>query len=229
MQTLSTFSSFRSPEEPRWVHIDLSISGDATGVACGFVDKFVKVKATEEIVETLPNIVFDFMVQIRPPKNDEIKYHKIRSLLYLLRDDMGLNIKWVSCDSFQSTDMMQLLRRKGFTTGMMSIDKTTEPYNFLKTAFYQARVDCPEHKIVKKELASLEVDIKKGKIDHPITGSKDVADAMAGVVFGLTMRREVWARFRISPFEIPESVATAIVSMQSKMKTLGAGDHFQAE
>jgi hypothetical protein len=210
-------SKFLSPTEPRWVHIDLSMTGDATGVACGFVDKFVKVKAGDENFELLPNIVFDFMLRVIPPKGGEINYQKIRDLLYALREQ-GLNIKWISCDSFQSTDMMQLLRRKGYTTGMVSIDRNIEPYSFLKTAFYQHRVDAPTHKVAQKEIASLEIDQKKGKVDHPDNGSKDVADAVAGVIFGLTMRREIWALHKISPFEIAESIKVVAARMKDKMK-----------
>lgn len=210
-------NNFLHPNEPRFVHIDLSMTGDATGIACGFVDRFVKVKAGDDTFEVLPNIVFDFMLRVVPPKGGEINYQKIRDMLYLLQDQ-GLNLKWVSCDSFQSTDMMQLLRRKGLTTGMVSIDKDIEPYSFLKTAFYQRRIDCPAHEFVQKEIASLEIDQKKGKVDHPDDGSKDVADAMAGVIFGLTMRREVWARHRISPYEIPEAVQSVAVRRGDKFK-----------
>lgn len=210
-------NKFLLPTEPRFVHIDLSMTGDATGVACGFVDKFVKVKAGDGTFETLPNIVFDFMLRVTPPKGGEINYQKIRDLIYRCKE-RGLNIKWVSCDSYQSTDMMQLLRRKGYQTGMVSIDRDIEPYSFLKTAFYQGRVDCPSHPFVQKEIARLEIDQKKGKVDHPDDGSKDVADAMAGVIFGLTMRREVWSRHSISPFEIPESVQAVAVRVGNKFK-----------
>ena len=211
-------NKFLYPEEPRWVHIDLSMTGDATGVACGFVDKFTKVKAGDDVYETLPNVVFDFMLRVIPPKGSEINYQKIRDLIYALKFEHGLNIQWISCDSFQSTDMMQLLRRKGFSTGMVSIDRDIEPYSFLKTAFYQRRVDAPLHPFVMKEINSLEIDQKKGKVDHRADGSKDVSDAMAGVIFGLSLRREVWARHRISPFEIPEHYRTVAVSVQNKMK-----------
>ncbi len=207
---------FMAPDEPRFIHIDLSMTGDATGVACGFVDKFTRIKVGDETWEVLPNIVFDFMLRVVPPKGGEINYQKIRDMIYKLREQ-ALNVKWVSCDSFQSTDMMQLLRRRGLTTGMVSIDKNIEPYSFLKTAFYQRRIDCPTHRFVQKEIASLEIDQKKFKVDHPPTGSKDVSDAMAGVVFGLTMRRETWSRHRISPFEIPDHIRSVSVR-QGDMK-----------
>jgi hypothetical protein len=210
-------NKFLLPDEARWVHIDLSMTGDATGVACGFVDKFTKIKAGDDTFELLPNIVFDFMLRVIPPKGSEINYQKIRDLLYMLKEQ-GLNIQWISCDSFQSTDMMQLLRRKGYSTGMVSIDRDIEPYSFLKTAFYQRRIDAPSHPFVQKEIASLEIDQKKGKVDHPGNGSKDVSDAMAGVVFGLTMRRDTWARHKISPFEIPDRIKVVALQTKDKMK-----------
>jgi len=42
----------------------------------------------------------------------------------------------------------------------------------------------------------------KNKLDRWPNFSKDVADALAGVVYGLSMRREIWARHRISPKDI---------------------------
>ncbi len=210
-------NKFADPDEPRFIHIDLSKTGDATGVACGYVKDFMKIKAGDDIEEVLPHIVFDFLLRVMPPKGGEINYQKIRDLIYALRD-LGLNIKWISCDSFQSTDMIQLLRRKGFTTGLVSIDRTNEPYEFLKTAFYQDRIDAPHHQHCQTEVARLEIEQKKFKVDHPDGGSKDVSDAMAGVVFGLTMRRETWARHGISPFEIPESIKQVAVSMKDNMQ-----------
>lgn len=211
-------NKFRDPDQPRWIHIDLSKTGDATGVACGYVNEFKKIKAGDDTEEVLPNIVFDFLLRVLPPKGGEINYQKIRDLIYKLKE-AGLNIKWVSCDSFQSTDMIQLLRRRGYTTGLLSIDRNIEPYMFLKTAFYQDRIDSPEHKVAKTEVNRLEIEQKKFKVDHPDGASKDVSDAMAGVVFGLTMRRETWAMFGISPFEIPESIQTVAVKMKDNMKS----------
>lgn len=208
---------FHDPDEPRWIHIDLSKTGDATGIACAYVQDFDRIKAGDDTEEILPRIRFDFMLRVLPPKGSEINYQKIRDLIYKLRE-MGLNIKWISCDSFQSTDMIQLLRRKGFTTGLLSIDRNIEPYMFLKTAFYQGRIDAPKHKVAQTEIARLEIEQKKFKVDHPDGGSKDVSDAMAGCIFGLTMRRETWARHGISPFEIPESIKTVAVRVKDNMQ-----------
>lgn len=200
---------FRHTSEPRFVHIDLGITGDAAGVACGYVRGFRKVKVGDGLYETLPVIAYDFTLRIVPPRGDEIQFHKIRDLLYKLRG-LGLPIKWVTLDTFQSRDTIQTLRTKGFITGSVSVDTDNAPYDTLKSAIYQGRALVPEHPHAQLELVSLERNTKKNKIDHPSNGSKDVADAMAGVAYGLTMRREIWVRHGIPTFELPKTITEAI-------------------
>jgi hypothetical protein len=187
-----------NPTEPRFVHIDLSKSGDSTGFAVGHVPGFTRVMrgGTEELAETLPRIYIDGLLRINPPKGGEINFAKIRNIIYVLTD-MGMNIRWVTLDSWQSTDTIQILRGKGYVTGLLSMDRTTLPYNLTKTAIYDGRVSMPLHLTCRRELASLEIDKKKDKIDHPSNGSKDVSDALAGVISGLTLRREIWVRHNV--------------------------------
>ena len=52
------------------------------------------------------------------------------------------------------------------------------------------------------ELLSLEFEDKAGRVDHPPSGSKDLADALAGVVYGLTMSRDVWSQYGVDPHEL---------------------------
>jgi len=42
-----------------------------------------------------------------------------------------------------------------------------------------------------------------------VHNSKDISDALAGVVYGLTMRREIWALHGVSAVTLPKSVQTA--------------------
>lgn len=81
------------------------------------------------------------------------------------------------------------------------MDRTTVPYEFLKSAFYDQRLSIPTNDRLLEELLSLEIDTKANKIDHPPGGSKDLADALAGIVYGLTMQRAVWAQHRVSPYK----------------------------
>lgn len=192
---------------PRWVHIDPSISGDSTGIACGHVVRFIPVTRGEE-VEMLPVIKFDFTLEVRPPPGGEIELANARRLIYKLRD-AGLPIKFVTLDSHQSKDTLQILARLGFKTGYQSVDTDTTPYEIAKLAFYDGRVLTPEHDLAKREWTRLERDTAKNKINHPAKGSKDVSDAMAGVIYGLTMRREIWTSHGIPLSMVPRSLLTA--------------------
>ena len=155
----------------------------------------------------------DFILRIKPPNSGEILFEKIRTLLYKLRE-LGLNIKWVTFDTFQSVDMIQTLQQKRFMTGVQSMDTSTDAYDLTKTALMDGRLDLPEHDTCYKEFIGLEKDAKKNKIDHRPNGSKDCSDAVAGVVTGLTLRRTIWIGHRISVQSIPQSV----LSKENKSK-----------
>ena len=198
---------FVSPDEPRFAHVDLGLSGDSCGFAVGHVQGFADMHRGEEI-ETLPVVRLDCTLEIRPPRGGEIAFENVRKLLYKLRET-GLNIKWVTLDSWQSVDTMQILKQRGFIAGLLSMDTSTVPYDVTKQAFYDRRILLPEHDRARTEVTRLERDPKTLKIDHPPHGSKDVADAIAGVVYGLTMRREIWARHRVPLTRIPRSLLAA--------------------
>ena len=195
----------QNPGEPRFAHVDLSISKDSAGVCVGHIPGF-KHMNRGDFQETLPIIQYDMILEIRPPKGGEIEFENIRRLLYVMRDKLMVPIKWVSFDSFQSTDSMQILAQQGFIVGYQSMDTDTAAYDLTKQALYDRRVKAPAHKKVQFELCTLEFDAKKRKIDHKPQGSKDVSDALAGVAIGLTMRRELWLRHNVPTSRIPESL-----------------------
>lgn len=101
-----------------------------------------------------------------------------------------------------STDTRQQLQRRRFEVGNVSVDKDVLPYHDLREALYEDRIEFPpymtivrtrdgratEVEIAVKELTELSEGEKK--VDHPNGGSKDVADAMAGVVFTLMGDRQ---------------------------------------
>jgi hypothetical protein len=177
-----------NPILTRWCHIDLALTRDSAGIAIGYCSHFVDVKGEQK-----PVIEIDAALEVLPPKNGEIDYSRIRSLLYKLRD-AGMNLRFVSFDGYQSADSRQILATKGFTTGVVSMDRTMEPYEYLKDAIYDGRVKFPEHDKLHLELLKLEFDARRQKVDHPGHGticSKDLADCVAGVVYQLSRRREV--------------------------------------
>jgi len=176
---------FYKPHLPRFAHVDLAISGDSAGVVIGTVIGFKKVQQGEYHEETLPEIWIDAVLEVVPPKNGEIKFFKIRELLYALKD-LGLNMKWATFDSFQSKDSQQILAQRGFVTGIQSMDTTPVPYMISKSALYDGRVNLPKNAKLLNELASLERDPMTGKIDHPanscFTGDTRIALAEGGSI-----------------------------------------------
>lgn len=185
-----------NPHEPRFVHIDLALSRDSAGVVMGHVPSF-KTMDRGDYLEAAPVIQYDMILEVLPPRGGEIEFDNIRRLLYTLRDKLGIPIKWVTFDQFQSKDGMQILSRQGFMVGYQSMDTSMDAYEVMKSAFYDKRVNAPHNPKAQKEIVTLEIDTKKRKIDHPPQGSKDVADAMAGVAIGLTNRRELWVRHKV--------------------------------
>lgn len=188
---------------PRAAHVDIAYAdnGDGMGIALGHVPEMV-VRGGEE----KPYIVFDLLVRWTAPAGGEIFLSDMRALLYELRDERHFKLKKVTLDGFQSQDTIQQLRKRKIESEYVSIDRQKLPYEDLREAIYERRVDFPQYmvkyrrgdaelvEIAVKELSEL-VDNGK-KIDHPNEGSKDVADAMAGVCFTLMGERTYRRRVR---------------------------------
>jgi hypothetical protein len=101
----------------------------------------------------------------------------------------GYSISYVTMDTWQSVDALQHFKKKGYRAEHLSVDTKMDPYENLKSAFYEDRVRVYDYPQLFKELRQLEKDDKKKKIDHPVKGSKDVADALAGCLYSLTQRQ----------------------------------------
>jgi hypothetical protein len=184
---------FRAQERlKRVAHVDIAFSadGDAAAIAVGHVREVVEIDG-----EHKPYVVYDILARWRAAPGTEIMLGELRRFLYALRDDFGFNIKRVTMDGFQSTDTRQQLAKRRFESEHVSPDKSKLPYEDLREAIYEDRVEFPPLmvylnpgdtdlvEIAVKELTEL-TDVGL-KIDHPHKGSKDVADAMAGVMYTL--------------------------------------------
>ena len=159
-------------------------------------------------VELLPVIVYEAMLRIERPPGDEVQLEDVMELVIRLRDEVGIPIVYVTADTYRSAQALQMLRRRGFKTEELSVDITMRPYEDLKAVLYDGRGRTYDYRWAMSELLTLEIHEGRGgkvKVDHPphaidprtgqrVKGSKDVADAMAGVTYTLVRRRETWAR-----------------------------------
>ena len=103
----------------------------------------------------------------------------------------GLRVVRVTMDGFQSADSLQQLRQQGYDAEVSSVDRSIVPYELVKAAIYEDRLMLYNYQPVVDELKRLEHNKKKGKVDHPSNGEKDLADALAGVVFSLSVSRQM--------------------------------------
>jgi len=188
-----------NPEDARCVHLDLSKNADATGVCMGHIERWVEVvrrdaESGEDVSEQAPVIYIDLMLRVVPPPGKEIILGEVRALIYMLQEH-GFSIYRGTCDQYQSLDTIQQLEAKGIESEVVSVDKTPEAYETFKVALYEGRVQAYHYKPWIDELKSLKRIVTRQntiKIDHPNDPkegvlSKDVADAVAAVVYNLTM------------------------------------------
>lgn len=197
---------FRAHDKlPRVAHLDIGYSGegDACGLAMGHVDRLIEYEG-----ELKPYIVIDFLWRRRAPKGKELVLSDIRRMIYDLRDEFDFDLQLVTFDSFQSKDSEQQLRRRKFAVMPVSVDKQLLPYYDLREAIYENRLEFPPYltklnvgdadrdlvEILIKELEELCDDGRK--IDHPPGGSKDLSDAVAGVVTTLMGSRRFYKQER---------------------------------
>jgi hypothetical protein len=178
----------RNPSALRYIHIDPSLSGDSTGLAMGHIEKWVEVVRRgpdgEEYSDLAPHIVIDLMLRVNPPSGEQIFLPDVRRMVYELIDH-GFNLQGFSCDSYQSAEMIQQMKNRGVNSEVLSVDRTMDAYDALKSAIYEGRIEFYRYEPFFSELRALEYDRVRGKVDHPVAGTKDVADAVAGVVYGL--------------------------------------------
>ena len=111
----------------------------------------------------------------------EIPFKDVREIIYKLKE-LGYNIAKVTYDGWNSIESRQILQEQGFNVGLQSVDRTSEPYETMRELLIDNRLNYYYYKPFIEECRNLEF-LKGRKVDHSPTGSKDVADGVAGSVF----------------------------------------------
>lgn len=193
------FDISRIPEEvrhkPLYVHLDMSLSGDKTGIGGTFVRGKRQPKPNEPASKDLL-LTIGFNVSVKAPKGYQVSFEKNRNFIRWLKQN-GFNIKGISSDTFQSADLLQILKAEKFNTEIISMDRVDtdricKPWQYFRNAIYEERIECYPSTLLKEELIGLERDNNSGKIDHSTSGinSKDSADAVCGSVWNAAQHAE---------------------------------------
>jgi hypothetical protein len=172
---------------PLFIHLDMSLSGDKTGIAGIWITGKRPQKVGEDPSKEL-EFKLAFSVSVEAPKGFQVSFEKNRNFIRWLRD-RGFAIKGISSDTYQSAQIQQQLKGDGFKTKILSVDRvdnstrTCLPYAFFKSAIYERHLqmykDC---NLLTEEIVSLE-RLSDGHIDHPPKFSKDQSDAVCGALF----------------------------------------------
>jgi hypothetical protein len=130
-------------------------------------------------VEQLPIVNVDLVYSWEASINKEINFASIRQMIVDLC--RKFDVAKVTFDRWQSIEMIQSLRAQGINADFHSVKKTD--YDTLMTAIYDTRLRGYWNELlVEEELLKLKL-FGNNKIDHPNSGSKDLADAVTGATF----------------------------------------------
>jgi hypothetical protein len=177
------------PERLRYVHIDLGLTNDRAGLAMGCCVGTMEMRRrvpTEDVTkvdyttEPVPALWYDFLLSVKAPPFEQIQFADIRTVIYELVKH-GFRIGKISFDSFGSISEIQILIQKGFDVEKLSVDTSMDPYLFYRAALHERRAKYYAHPVLLRETVQLEYRKVKNKVDHSPQGSKDLADAAAGV------------------------------------------------
>ena len=162
----------------RFIHVDLALKRDRAALSLVHCLGFREVK-TLNGVESLPIIKVDLVHAWEASINEEINFASIRQMIVDLC--RKFEVAKVTFDRWQSIEMIQSLRSLGINADFHSVKKTD--YDTLMTAIYDGRLrGYWDELLVEEELLKLRL-FSNNRIDHPSSGSKDLADAVAGAVF----------------------------------------------
>ena len=198
------FDLSRIPEnmklKPLFIHLDMSKSGDKTGIAGVWIDK-KNISNNDNSKEIYLKVAFS--VSIKAPKGYEISFEKNRNFVRWLREEAHLSIKGVTSDTYQSAQIQQQLKKDGFETEILSVDKLENipgtkqkiclPYQYFRSLIYEKKLTLYKKcDLLTDEIIGLEKE-PDGHINHPAggtQGSKDQVDAVCGACFNASMHSE---------------------------------------
>jgi hypothetical protein len=167
-----------SDEHPRYIHVDLGLKRDRAAICMVHSPGFKQIKTLGGI-ENLPVVEMDYIQSWKAEDNSEIPFAAIRSTITELT--RRFTVVSVTFDQWNSADMIQSLRALNINADLHTVAK--KDYDTLSTAIYDGRLRGYWNEIlVEDELLKLKL-INNTKVDHPTTGSKDLADSVAGATF----------------------------------------------
>jgi len=182
-----------------YTHIDLSRGVvDSAGIGLGH---------RYYIMDRI-KIYIDLILAIRARKEQEIDMSKILDFI-LLRlhkgkkslGGLGFNIQKITSDGWNSSLFLNLCERENMEAELISLERTTAPYNTFKDFIYKQGINYYPYPPLLRETEEL-IITDNGKIQHPRSsrrrmkeeglskGSKDCSDCCSGLSYSMTQDSE---------------------------------------
>lgn len=167
-----TFAPWFKPQfRDYFIHCDLSAKRDSTGLAvCHWEPRAEK-------------IVVDLMLQRKVPIGGQLLIADMRRFILML-DKVGFSLFLVSFDRWQSLDTIQQLQNRGIAAIQFSVD--IKAYDTFLDLLEGDSLDIYNYVQFVEEMKALVSDGKK--VEHPVGGSDDVAQAVVGAVYQCALR-----------------------------------------
>jgi hypothetical protein len=166
------------PEREYFIHVDLAQKHDHCAVAMAHVEGYVTSALFEGGYTSIkPNIVVDMIMYWTPSSTEVVALDTVRDFIIDVHN-RGFHPKLVTFDRWNSTDIINELLAYGIPAELLSVKKSH--YQDMYMVVAEERLRAPALPLIVDELLSLR--IVKDKIDHPRTGSKDLADATCGAI-----------------------------------------------
>lgn len=169
------------PEDRKIVaRLDLGLTHDNAGIAIGYCDK-----GDWDILDKKKSFKGTYHIPIAIALSrlagQETSIRKITNFFIELSSYRDLAM--VTTDQYQSSSIRQELTKAGIAAKLLSVDSNDNCYNLYKNLVYQGRVFLPNSQLVFHEICNLYHNGRK--VDHRSFSTKDINDAIAGVVGSL--------------------------------------------
>lgn len=187
----------RCPQAPRYIHVDLSTSGNQCDTGICMLHKEWNINPITQEREIM--YITDFIIY--GVAKTKIDLSAIEKFLIDLVKEKNVPIYHVSFDQYQSELILQnLTASKCFTkVEKLSVDRSLEPYTSTASLIELGRVKVGQCDKLKRELEAL--IIENGKVTRT-TELKDMADAIVGSVYSAQYNYKDDPIYQFIPYEL---------------------------
>ncbi len=171
----------RYPNASRYMHLDLSSSGECDTGIC-MLHKEYKINEITKENETI--YVVDFIIYITAKNTTDLEAVQNFAMELVTRGHIPIHT--ISCDQFQSQLALNNWESSGYFNKVekVSVDTKLDPYLNAAALIEAGKVKVGQCEKLKKELEALVID--KGKVTRT-TQLKDGCDALVGAIFNAQM------------------------------------------